>query len=157
MDWFYYDLILLIKSWETLYKNLDKALLLSRNQVFCMKNWKLWQAPKTIEFSIFCWNFAHISYLLMSTYHCVRDFFISFRSWIICKSKKMPGFYTFVFYIFINNSRSKQNKKKSRVSFCRHYQVGNVCKISAKNIKLCGSWSSSKARIFQTNSLVSRK
>ena len=38
-------------------------------------------------------------------------FFILFRSWIICKNLKRPGFYTLVFYTFINNSRSKQNKK----------------------------------------------
>ena len=70
MDWFYYELILLIKSSETSYKNLDKPLLLSRNQVFCMKNWKLWQAPTAIEFSIFCWKFAHVSCLPMSTEKC---------------------------------------------------------------------------------------
>ena len=35
--------------------------------------------------------------------------------------------------------------------------VENMCKISAKNIKLCGSWSSSKFSIFQTKSLVSWK
>ena len=34
---------------------------------------------------------------------------------------KRPGFYILVCYTFINNSRSKQNKKKSRTFFCRHY------------------------------------
>ena len=48
-------------------QNLDKALLFSRNQVFCLKIWKLWQVPTTIEFNNFCWNFAHVSYLPMST------------------------------------------------------------------------------------------
>ena len=28
-----------------------------------MKAWKLWQAPTTIEFNIFCWNVARVSYL----------------------------------------------------------------------------------------------
>ena len=82
-------------------------------------------------------------------------FFILFRSWVICKNKKRPGFYTQVFYIFIKNSRSEQIFKKSHTSFCRHYLVENVCKISAKNIKLYGSWSSSKFWILQTKNLVS--
>ena len=30
---------------------------------------------------------------------------------LFAKIKKSPGFYTLVFYSFINNSRSKQNKK----------------------------------------------
>ena len=49
MDWFYYDLIMLIKSCKIPYKNLDKALMFSRNQFFCLKNWKFWRAPTTIE------------------------------------------------------------------------------------------------------------
>ena len=38
---------------------------------------------------------------------CLRFFFILFRSWVINKNVKRPGFYALVFYIFINNSRSK--------------------------------------------------
>ena len=30
---------------------------------------------------------------------------------LVCFDLKRPGFYTLVFYTFINNSRSKQNKK----------------------------------------------
>ena len=44
-------------------------------------------------------------------------FFISFGSWVICKNEKRPGFYTLVFYTFINNSRFKQNKKNSAHAF----------------------------------------
>ena len=36
--------------------------------------------------------------------------------------------------------------KKIPNIFCRHSSVGKVCKISAKKIQLCGSWSSSKFR-----------
>ena len=50
-----------------------------------------------------------------STYDCLKrgmwNFLNLFRSWVICKNRKKPGFYTLVFYTFINNSRSKQNKK----------------------------------------------
>ena len=57
--------------------------------------------------------FAATSYTF-STYHCLKKgvcgiVFILFRSCVICKNKKRPGFYTLVFYTFINNSRSKQN------------------------------------------------
>ena len=69
------------------------------------------------------------------TYPClkkgVRDFFIIiilYRSWAICKNKKRPGFYALVMYIFINNSRSKQNKKillsRKRVqNFSKKYET----------------------------------
>ena len=51
-------------------------------------------------------------FLFTSVYKRVCGiFFVSFRSWVICKNFKRPGFYTLVFYTFINNSRSKQNKK----------------------------------------------
>ena len=33
---------------------------------------------------------------------------------------KIPGFYILVFCFFINDSRSKQNTKKSHTPFCRH-------------------------------------
>ena len=32
-----------------------------------------------------------------------------------------PGFYTLIFYIFINNSRSKQQQKNSPARFFGHY------------------------------------
>ena len=37
---------------------------------------------------------------------------------LFAKIKKTYGFYALAFYIFINNSRSKQNKKKSYTLFC---------------------------------------
>ena len=54
----------------------------------------------------FCWNFAHVSYLPMSTKGC------------FCKKMqklKSPDFY--IFNIFISNSRSKQNKKNPEYPF----------------------------------------
>ena len=61
MDWFYYNLIILIKYCKIPYKNLDKALLFSKNQVFCLKIWKIRRAPTTLQFNIFRWNFAHVT------------------------------------------------------------------------------------------------
>ena len=71
-------------------------------------------------------------------------FAVFFRSSVIPKKLKRPGFYTLVFYIFINNSRSKQNEKNPEQAL-----VGIIkWEISAKNIKVCGSWSPSKFSIF---------
>ena len=67
MDWFYYNLIILIKSCKIPYKHLDKALSFSRNQALRLKMWKLWRPPTILQFSIFCWNFAHVFYLPVST------------------------------------------------------------------------------------------
>ena len=108
MEWFFYNLVILVKTYEIRYLNLDKALLFPRNQAICLKNWKLWRAPTTTKFDIFCWNFAHFP-----TWQClqkrVRDFFISFRSWVINKNIKNECV-DLIMFIFANNSRSKQNK-----------------------------------------------
>ena len=59
-----------------------------------------------------------VRFLLTNVYRRVSGiFFILFRSWVINKNVKRPGFYALVFYIFINNSRSKQNKKNPRQIF----------------------------------------
>ena len=70
MEWFLYYFIILTNQCQIPYKTLDKALLFLRNQVFCLKNWKLWRTTTTLEFNFFCWNFAHLSYLPMSTKGC---------------------------------------------------------------------------------------
>ena len=43
----------------------------------------------------------------------VWDFLILFRTWVICSNKKRSVFCTLTKTKFINNSRSKQNKKKN--------------------------------------------
>ena len=47
----------------------------------------------------------------MSIRGCSRFFFLFCLDLELFAKIKKPGFYTFVFYIFVNNSRSKQNKK----------------------------------------------
>ena len=92
-----------------------QSFIILKKQVICLKNWKLWQAPTTIEFNIFCWNFAQTSYLTRST---KGSFFILFRSWFINKNVKNLLFVSFKgFLIFENNSRSKQNKKNLEQDF----------------------------------------
>ena len=57
-------------------------------------------------------------FLLSNVYKRVRGIFlILFRSWVTCRNKKRPCFYTLVFYIFISNSRPKQNKKNPEHPF----------------------------------------
>ena len=73
MDWFYYNLIIIIiiiKKYKISYKNSDKALLFWRNQVFCPKNWKPWRVWTTAKLIIFCWKFARVSNL---PYPCVKS------------------------------------------------------------------------------------
>ena len=82
----------------------------SRNQVFCLKNWKLWRPPTTIELNISCWNFGHVSYLPMSTKVCSELFLFCLNLELFAKIKK-DLVSTHSFFTFFNNSRSKQNKK----------------------------------------------
>ena len=70
-EWF---LVILITLYKIRYLNSDKALLYPRIQVICLKNWKLWRASTTINFNIFGWNFAPVSYLTMSTKGCLGFF-----------------------------------------------------------------------------------
>ena len=88
MEWFFCNLVILITLYKIRYLNLDKALLFPRNQAICLKNRKLWRAPTTTMFNIFGWNFAHVSYLAISTKGCSRFFLILFRSWVINKNVK---------------------------------------------------------------------
>ena len=62
------------------------------------ENWNLWRVATSIEFNIFCWNFAHIK---KGAYKRVFRIFSYLR----------PGFYALIFYNFINNTRSKKIKK----------------------------------------------
>ena len=61
--------------------------------------------------NIFWWNFAHVSYLSMSTKVCAGFFLFCLDVELFAKKLKRPGFHTFLFYILTNNSRSRQNKE----------------------------------------------
>ena len=96
-----------------------------------------------------------IRFLLTNVYKRVFGNCSTFLDLEFLPKLKLPGFYILVFCFFINNSRSKQNTKKSQTPFCRHCmkRVQNVI----KKKKFCGSWSASKFSIFHTNNLVPRK
>ena len=127
----------------------------SRNQVFCLKIWKLWQAPTILQVNSFCWNFSHVFYLPMFTKGCVGFFLYYLDLELFAKIKK-DLVSTLVFCTFINNSRCKQNKKNPTHPFVDITSRKRVQNFS-KNIKLCGSWSSPKFWIFQIKNLVSWK
>ena len=44
--------------------------IISKKPGFLFEKLKLWRARTTIKFNIFCWNFAHVFYLIMSTKGC---------------------------------------------------------------------------------------
>ena len=79
---------------------------------------------------------------MFPTYQCLqkgaRDFLNFFRSWVICKNKKRPGFYTLVFYVRINNSRSKQNKKKILNNFFGPFFLNSMVVGARKNFQFFG-------------------
>ena len=127
--------------------------LMPRNQIFCVKNWKLWRAPTTIEFNILCWNFAHVFYLVMSTKACAGFFLILFRSWVTDKSVKHEFAETRSFLIFANNSRSKQNKKSPTHPFVDIGKKETCAKFQQKllNCRVVGARQS--FQIFWQNTL----
>ena len=88
-----------------------------RNQILCLKIWKLWRAPTTLQLNIFCWHFAHIFYLPISTKWCVglfRIFFILFRSWLVCKKIKKTWFLHTRFFTFLLITYGLNKIKKIR-------------------------------------------
>ena len=78
------------------------------------ENLKTLTSSNYLQFNIFCWNFTHVSYLPMSTKGCLGFFLFCLDLELFAKR---PGFYALAFYIFINNSRSKQNWKNPEHPF----------------------------------------
>ena len=112
------------------------------------KIWKILTSFNYPTVQLF-WLKLGTRFLLTNIYKRVcGNFFILFRSWVICKNwKDLVSAY--LFFFIINNLRSRRNKTKSVTPFYGHCQQ--------KNIKLCGSWSSPKFSIFQTKKQVSWK
>ena len=132
--------------------SLGKALLFSRNQVFCLRNWKLWRAPSTTEFNFFCWNFAHFFYLPMCAYSGFFLFCLDLELFAKNRKDLVSTHSLFTFLIIIQDL----NKIKKILNTLLQTSLSRK---RAQNFsqKLYGSLSSSKFSIFQTNNLVSRK
>ena len=149
-------MIILIKQRKISYKNLDKALSFSKNQVFCLKIWKLWRAPTILQINIFCWHSAHVFYLPVSTKECVGFFLFHLDLKLFAKTKKdLVSTHSFFTLLLITQDVNKI--KKIPHIILQTLPSRNVCKVSTRNIKIYGSWSSSKFSNFQTKSLVSWK
>ena len=129
MKWFYYNWIMLIKWCKIPYKNLDKALLFSRNQVFCLKTWTLWRVsyyPIQLSYNIFCWNFAHVFYLPMSTKGCVGFFlFYSYLQLFANIKKKLVSTHSLFTLLLITQDLNKIKKipysRKCMQNFSKKY------------------------------------
>ena len=80
---------------------------LKQTSIISKKPGFLSEKLKTLTSSNFCWNFAHVFYLVMSTKECVGFFFTLLRSWVINKSVKNKCVETRSFSIFANNPRFK--------------------------------------------------
>ena len=100
--------------------------LFSRNQVFCLKIWKLWQAPTILQFNIFCWNFTHVSDLSMSTKGC-GIFLFQLDLELFAKIRKdLVSTQSCFTLLLITQDLNKI--KNSHTRFCRHCLAENVCK-----------------------------
>ena len=51
---------------QNLIPKLRQRSIISKKAGFLSENEKLWQVPTTTKFNKFCWNFAHVFYLIIS-------------------------------------------------------------------------------------------
>ena len=110
MVWFYHNLIILIKECKIPYKSLDKALLFLRKQIFYLTS----SNHPTVQYFQLK---LRTRFLPISTKEWVRFVLFCLGLELLAQIKKRLGFYTLVFYTFINNSRSKQNLKNLTYNF----------------------------------------
>ena len=87
-NWFFYNLILLIKLCKIRLLNWEKALLFPRNQVICLKNWKLWRAPTTIEWYFLLKFRTLFLFNKVSTKGCSRFFLLCLDFALLIKNVK---------------------------------------------------------------------
>ena len=88
--------------------------------IFFLKIWKLWRGPTTLKFNIFCWNFAHVFYLPMSTKERVG--FISFYLDLELFAKiKLDLVSTHSFFTLLLITQDLNKIKKSHAPSRRHY------------------------------------
>ena len=92
----------------------------------------------------------HTRFLLINVYQRVCRIFLFCFDLELFSDIKKDLVSTHSLFKFLLITQDINKIKKSRARFPRHYSVKDVCKISAKSIKLYGSWSSSKFSNFQT-------
>ena len=73
--------------------------------------WILWRAATTLHFNIFCWNFAHVFYLPMSTKECVGFFLFYLDLELFAKIKKdLVSTHSFFTLLLITQDLNKIKK-----------------------------------------------
>ena len=93
----------------------------------------------------------------MFTKGCVGFFLVCLELELFAKIKKRPGFYTFTEIWFINNSRSKQTKKKNPEHHFVDIGKKETCAQFLQKILNSIVVGARQFSIFQTNNLVSQK
>ena len=117
MEWFCYYLIILFKWCKIPHKTLDKTLLFSRNQLYCLKIWRLWRVSTTLQVEVFCWNLVQVSYLPMSTKRRAGFFWFCLNLELFAKIKKTWFLHTrFLIFLLITQDLNKL-KKISNILF----------------------------------------
>ena len=117
MDWFYYDLIILINLCKISNKNLNFKQKFRRNSIVFEKLGIFPEKLKTLTSS----NYYRVQYfllklrtpfLLTNVYKRVFGiFFILFRSWVTCKNKKtLVSTYSFFTFLLITQDLNKIKK-----------------------------------------------
>ena len=150
---------MLIKWCKIQCLNLERALVFPRNQDICLKNWKLWRAPATVEF-----NFNYVKFFLLKICTRFRPTNIYKRVWdflkfcldiellinlvSVCKNQV---FFDFGKQQVLNKIKKIPHTLLWKLAIRKRVQDFN------KIIKVYGSWSLSKFSIFLVKYLVSRK
>ena len=129
MDWFFYNLVMLMKLCKIQQLHWDKAPLFLRNQVICLKNWKLRRGPTTTQCDIFGWNWAHVSYLTMAG---SSGFYLDLE--LLIRKEKNEFVETRSFY-FLQKTQEQNKIENPWTPFFRYWKVGKVCKVSQKILK----------------------
>ena len=113
-----------------------------QTKLYCFRE-TIWKTLKTLSSS----NYPTIQYFLLKL--CSR-FLLTNVYKKLCLDLELFVKIKKDLFLFLLITQDMNKIKKSWTPFFKYYYAENVCKISAKNIKFYGSWSSSKFSIFQT-------
>ena len=136
-DWMFYNLIILIKLCKNRDLSLYKALLFPKTSLF------VWKIENFVKLK-FCARFL-LNHVRKRVF---RISFILVGSSVINKKCKKRVCRNQVFFVFANNSRSKQNNKIILNIVLQTFISKKHLRSSGKNIDFYCSWSLSEFSIF---------
>ena len=112
--------------------------MISRNHVFLSEKLKTLTTPTTIDFNIFCWNFAHISCLPISTRVCSGFFLFCLDLELFAKIKKgLVSTHSFFTLLLITQDLNKIPPSLPPPPQTPFYKHIKLCVKNIKNIKPC--------------------